>query len=313
MPLSKEYLPYLEAFLEETREQLQALEKLLVSLEKDPDDHECLENIFRICHTLKGNAATVGHEEMARLAHLMENLLDSVRRGKTCPSGEITDILLTSLDALNGLADEACGNGEYDSDLMDIMTRLEALASDESGSGMSAKPKIEQQTYRVVVTLDESCVMRAARAYVIVSRLKELGELVEIRPSLDELQSLHFKGMQIVARLVSEKNPDFVTGVLRNVPEVRTAEVFPEEGGNGKQEAMKQRIKVGARIEVQAMAKCVREAHAGGLIIDLTDLSELSPAGLNWLLGIRESTDVEMVLPQHPMHRRFFELLGFGG
>lgn len=313
MPLSEEYLPYVEAFLEETREQLQVLEKLLVSLERDPDDHECLENIFRIVHTLKGNAATVGHKEMARLAHHMENLLDSVRRGKTCPSGEITEILLTSLDALNGLADEACGNKEYDSDLVDVVARIEALASDETGPGSSAKQKEEQRTYRVVVTLDESCIMRAARACVIVNNLKELGEFAEIRPSLDELQSLDFKGIQIKARLVSEKSPDFITGVLQTVPEVRTAEVFLEESENRKSEAMKQRIEVGARIDMQTMAEYMKEAHIGGVIIDLTDISELSPAGLNWLLEVRESTGVELVLPQHPTHRRFFEFLGFGG
>jgi len=71
--------------LEETDEQLQELEGKLVFLEKNPANCAVLDDIFRISHNLKGNAATVGFEEMAILAHRMEDLLDGMRKGGDSP------------------------------------------------------------------------------------------------------------------------------------------------------------------------------------------------------------------------------------
>lgn len=109
---NEESLPYLEAFLEETDEQLQELESKLVFLERNPANRPCLDDIFRIAHTLKGNAATVGLEEMATLAHRMEDLLDGMRKEEVYPSGEVIDTLFNALDALRGLADKAYGKSE---------------------------------------------------------------------------------------------------------------------------------------------------------------------------------------------------------
>ena len=68
-------------FLAEVDEILQRFEEALVDLERQPDDQELLQEIFRAAHTIKGNSATIGHTRMAALTHAMETRLDDVRKG----------------------------------------------------------------------------------------------------------------------------------------------------------------------------------------------------------------------------------------
>ncbi|MGQ9825758.1 MAG: Hpt domain-containing protein [Desulfotomaculales bacterium] len=132
MAFDENLMSYLEAFLEKTTEQLQALEERLVYLEKDLRDRDCLEEVFRLAHTLKGNAATLGFGGMAGLAHRMEDLLDALRRGAANVTPEVTDVLLACLDALKGLAEEA-GRGGCTADLAVLTWRLERLARGAAG------------------------------------------------------------------------------------------------------------------------------------------------------------------------------------
>ena len=70
---------FLDIFLEETVEHLESLNNCLLQLEKLPEDKSVLDEIFRVSHTLKGMAGTMGFTGMAQLTHGMENLLDGIR------------------------------------------------------------------------------------------------------------------------------------------------------------------------------------------------------------------------------------------
>jgi two-component system chemotaxis sensor kinase CheA len=67
---------YLEVFIEESKEHLQACNEHLLELEKNPNDLTIVNEIFRSAHTLKGMSATMGYEDLASLTHRMENVLD---------------------------------------------------------------------------------------------------------------------------------------------------------------------------------------------------------------------------------------------
>jgi two-component system chemotaxis sensor kinase CheA len=90
----------LKLFMEEADEHLQLLEEDLVRLEKEKDNQELLQAIFRAAHTLKGSSATLGHQRMAQLTHGMENILDKVRKGQLTITTSIMDVLLEALDIL---------------------------------------------------------------------------------------------------------------------------------------------------------------------------------------------------------------------
>lgn len=73
---------YLEVFIEESKEHLQACNEHLLELEKDPENLKIVNEIFRAAHTLKGMSATMGYEDLASLTHQMENVLDAIRNKK---------------------------------------------------------------------------------------------------------------------------------------------------------------------------------------------------------------------------------------
>jgi two-component system chemotaxis sensor kinase CheA len=87
-------------FLEEFLESASRMETLLMVLEKNPADTACINELFRLMHNTKGSSRAVGLDDMAKIAHLCENLLADVRSGKMPPSIKIVNLLLQALDAM---------------------------------------------------------------------------------------------------------------------------------------------------------------------------------------------------------------------
>ena len=94
---------YLGAFLDETGDNLEHLNELLLAAEKNQTDMDIINEIFRIAHTFKGMAATMGFSAMAGLTHAMEDLLGLVRSGKLLLSSDDVDILFKCLDTLTSM------------------------------------------------------------------------------------------------------------------------------------------------------------------------------------------------------------------
>ena len=91
---------YLEVFIEESKEHLQALNEHLLILEKEPENENTINEIFRAAHSLKGMAGTMGYKRMQKLTHDMENVFQEIRSGKMKVRPELTDCLFEGLDAL---------------------------------------------------------------------------------------------------------------------------------------------------------------------------------------------------------------------
>jgi two-component system, chemotaxis family, sensor kinase CheA len=105
---------YLGVFLDEAQEQVQTLDEGIIRLEKEPDNPELLQEIFRAAHSLKSSSAAMGFTNMSRLTHAAESVLDTLRSGAACATSVMIDSLLAAVDALksmetsirNGLSDE---------------------------------------------------------------------------------------------------------------------------------------------------------------------------------------------------------------
>lgn len=92
-------------FIQEGREQLQAMETGLLELEQQPDDHDNINGIFRAAHTIKGASGVIECHYIEAFMHKVENVLDRLRNGEINVSGELTGILLRSCDHLGRLMD----------------------------------------------------------------------------------------------------------------------------------------------------------------------------------------------------------------
>ncbi len=107
---------YVTDFVQESNEQITELNNALLTLEREPDNDEAMENIFRIAHTLKGNCGAMGLEAASNLAHALEDVLDAVRSGPLDVSPELMDIVFDAVDELDAMIDELEATGEIETD-----------------------------------------------------------------------------------------------------------------------------------------------------------------------------------------------------
>jgi len=88
------------SFLVESEEGLDAMEQALIQMESNPSDLELLHTIFRVAHSLKGNATSLELSELAGFAHVVEDLLDVFREQQALPSADVISLLLKAVDEL---------------------------------------------------------------------------------------------------------------------------------------------------------------------------------------------------------------------
>jgi two-component system, chemotaxis family, sensor kinase CheA len=90
-------------FIQEGREQLQAMENGLLALEQNPDDHDNINGIFRAAHTIKGASGVIECHFIENFMHKVENALDRLRNGEIQVSSDLTGLLLRCCDHLGNL------------------------------------------------------------------------------------------------------------------------------------------------------------------------------------------------------------------
>lgn len=94
---------YKEIFLAEALDNFEEINRLLTNLEKDPTDKSTLQALFRITHTLKGNAAGMGFEGIAEMAHILEDLFGEVRDGRITLQSDLFASVFKAVDILGHL------------------------------------------------------------------------------------------------------------------------------------------------------------------------------------------------------------------
>lgn len=120
---------YLSMFLEESMDNLQTLNESLLQLEQEPDNIDKLNEIFRVAHTIKGMAATMGYNDMAELTHKMEDVLSQFRDGNLNVTQEVVTVLFKCLDTLEQMVDNISDEVDEKIDIEGIMNNLEKIAN----------------------------------------------------------------------------------------------------------------------------------------------------------------------------------------
>jgi len=237
----------LRVFLEEADEQLQMMDEDLISLEKDPNNTELLQEVFRAAHTLKGSSATIGHTKMARLTHAMETVLDHLRKGDLSVGKPVIDALLQGLDCLRVLKSEVETQEESGIDLTSVLKELEdvgqVLAGDASAGGVGDKPirslllldherqYLESETvkgrsvYELTVLLEENNPLAQARAFQVLWELASVGKVVKSIPTLAEIEAGEKVGDQIRALLATDADAEQVRTRLAFISDIQAIDL----------------------------------------------------------------------------------------
>jgi two-component system chemotaxis sensor kinase CheA len=238
---------YLSMFIDESKEHLQALNDNMLNLENAPDDISIVQNIFRSAHTLKGMSATMGFEDLASLTHEMENVLDLVRNHKLKMSDFVFDAIFQSLDSLEAMVNDIIEGGTGKADVTDIVSSLQSIVSGDfkKGAKKATKSKEEGQAlqldefqysvleqsietgfnvFYIEVSIQEQCVLKAARAYMVFDALEQSGEIIKSAPSVEDIEQDKFE-RQFSVYYVSKLDKSALEKIILNVSEVEGASI----------------------------------------------------------------------------------------
>lgn len=250
---------YLEIFIDETKEHLQSLNTQILDLEQDPENEDTINEIFRAAHSLKGMAGTMGYKRMQTLTHDMENVFSEVRNGNIKVKANMIDILFQCLDALEEYldniqttADEGTNENEpLIKALNQILTGSEgekegaSSAAEEKESkeetaedgekdkwahivlGASEKTVIEKaqeegkNVFGLTVYIQESCILKAARAFLVIKAVEELGEIIVSEPSTQDIEDEKF-GNDFSIVVITDKALEDLVKAAESVSEIET-------------------------------------------------------------------------------------------
>ncbi|ELZ14652.1 ATP-binding region ATPase domain protein [Natrinema thermotolerans DSM 11552] len=194
---------YLTDFVQESEERITELNNALLTLERDPDDEEAMEQIFRIAHTLKGNCGAMGLESASDLAHAIEDLLDAVRGGDIEVTPELMDVVFDAVDELETMIDEVAADGEIDTDPSATIDAVrEYLERDTARPGLASPTpeEIDEICSRFAPPTDDDRDVYLARLDIaeregvnngklVVDALIDAFELMGTAPSRDRIEA----------------------------------------------------------------------------------------------------------------------------
>ncbi|MDD3240345.1 MAG: Hpt domain-containing protein, partial [Lachnospira sp.] len=244
---------YLEIFIDESNEHLQSLSDQLMILEKEPDNNDTINEIFRAAHSLKGMAGTMGYKRMQNLTHHMENVFSEVRNGNMKVNSEMVDVLFQCLDALETyVANIQENQDEGSNDNESIIKALNSFIDAEGKTEAAAEQPAEQESkssaldvcnitladfeknavnealkknmnaYRIKVSVEENCVLKAARAFLVFKNLEGHGDIIKSEPSVQDIEDEKFDfDFDIV--IVTEDSFETITSIIKNVSEIKDA------------------------------------------------------------------------------------------
>jgi len=103
---------YRNLFLEEATEHLAEMSRALLTLEKNPDDGEAIDLVFRMAHSIKGMAGSLGYDSITEIAHKLEDRMDAYRAVGQIEVVEGIAMLFRGLDGLERMIDVVRESGE---------------------------------------------------------------------------------------------------------------------------------------------------------------------------------------------------------
>ena len=188
----------IEIFTAESEELIQAMEEGLLALENDPTDAEQIHSVFRAAHTIKGNAGFVGLEELIDYAHLQENILDKLRQGQLEVSPKVISLLLESVDVLKGMIEASLSGTQADETrIQEMESQLQTLAGQKEAIEERPATAADEETapeeprlVKINLALNEDIVLTGTDPLMLMTELKDIGELVEVKADVSGLPRL---------------------------------------------------------------------------------------------------------------------------
>jgi two-component system chemotaxis sensor kinase CheA len=235
---------YIKLFKEESSEYLGKLNKIIVDLEKEPDNKKITAEVYRIFHTLKGMAASLGYTEIETISHDLEEKMEIFKEGeKGKVDSDVIDEVLRGVDRIESLL---------------------ATLENKEKSGEEGSEEISNLPY-VEILLKEDVSLPAARAAVIIQRIKEKTKIESMDPPYEEIKAGN------IGRILKVRcaEPETIIDLVASIDEVETVK-FEDEKSSGR--TLPSGIE-GIRVNVNMLDRM--QNLVGELVVTTFQLSEI--------------------------------------
>ena len=245
---------YLEIFIDESGEHLQSLSDCIMTLEKEPDNKDTINEVFRAAHSLKGMAGTMGFKRMQHLTHDMENVFQEVRSDKISVDSAMIDLLFKCLDALDQYLENVKASSDEGTEDNEIIikelndfiakangTMVEEAPKAEAPKAEAAAPAVEskvnieltaeekeeaaqakadgKKVYALTVFVNPECLLKAARAFLVFRAVEGLGEIFANHPSSHDIEDEKFD-LEFSFCVASNESLDKIIAAAKDVSEI---------------------------------------------------------------------------------------------
>ena len=303
---------YLEIFLDETKEHLENLNAQILKLEQEPEDVDTINEIFRAAHSLKGMAGTMGYKRMQALTHDMENVFSEIRNGTMKVNSNLIDTLFQCLDALeehNNNIQETADEGTNDNQqlIAQLNEFLKSAGKEEPAAAKEAAPAAKPENdeanekwkeiklgdsertvlstakqkgkniYGLTVYVQESCLLKAARAFLVYKAVEEKAEIMVCNPPAQDIEDEKFD-LDFSLIVISDCSLDDILQSAKNVSEIEKVvgavyefeEVAVAEGSTAVQPGETKTETAGAAQGPNTAAKTNDKKAAGKPVVNRT-------------------------------------------
>ena len=250
---------YKGMFISETKEHLQTMNRLIISLEKNPDGKEDIEALFREAHSIKGMAASMGYDPISELSHKMEDMMDLFRKGEIKLDSAAVDILFQALDSLEIMLKSVDADQPIDEAPSTLIASLQAIKGGTSTSTPSApteniappaevKEEAKEETeskkpagqnLQIHLNIDPSSQIPGMRAFLIYKALSETGTIILSTPDIEEVKKGNFDN-KFFLQISTEKSIEALKKSLGKMTDLAGFSINPvsdEKSLNGESSA----------------------------------------------------------------------------
>jgi two-component system chemotaxis sensor kinase CheA len=203
---------YRQLFIEEAKEHIETITKSMLILEKEPENQEVVNALFRSAHTLKGSSGMMGFKDFQELTHAMEDVFDDMRKGNHASSNLIS-VLLNCVDALSQRLDNIQNKvegeievGQLKSKLQSIKTQLQTPEPEKKKEvkpsatenktielNQNEKDMVKQaeatgeQCFIIDLKFSDDCGFKSIRASMVLDKIAEVAKVVKTVPGYEDL------------------------------------------------------------------------------------------------------------------------------
>lgn len=247
-------LEYRDIFISEAQEYLNSLNEATLRLEKDHQDIEAVNVMFRAAHTLKGMAATMGYDGITELCHAMEDLLDTLRGGQAQVQRGLVDALFECIDELSVMIGKVSAGETAVEGHAGLLEKLRLVAEGmETPDGPDVVPVVAEPkeapvlpdlkalrkamkeasdenlpVYHAHVEIDQGCAFRGVRAFLVLRNLQKVGRVLLTQPEEGRIESGTFD-YEFDLWIASKESAEEIKAEILNIIEISAAEVIEFE------------------------------------------------------------------------------------